>query len=388
MVIKAFENSNRVGAIGGGLGLGHVDLGGPISSSPGDILGDVTRIYNNVLENYPEIETDFPNFKKLFGTADLCQCTHCRSVYSPAAYLTDLLNFLNNRNSIQSAYRSTNLPASGPTYIRTIKETLFYSAGYNDNTSVNKSLLYRRRADIGEIELTCSNSNTPMPYIDLACEILEDAIEEKIYESYLLPSNPTGNDKSEYVEIIRSFGLEIIDDCEIQELVNTMHGSFARILIVRDVNHSYLLIESNGYAVPTGTFGQNVVKIRELKQTRKTANQLKAKPEYTNYNVYDILKSQKFPFDLPFDLAWTEVNSALKQLGVPRTTLIDYFSTDAGKEYLHACEYFNISKVEADIIFNEIDTGDIADYWMSKKGNRCFKTILRYRFTSYKLLFL
>jgi hypothetical protein len=36
-----------------------------------------------------------PDWATLFGRLDLCECRHCRSVYSPAAYLVDLLQFLN-----------------------------------------------------------------------------------------------------------------------------------------------------------------------------------------------------------------------------------------------------------------------------------------------------
>ncbi|HXR81520.1 MAG TPA: hypothetical protein VN763_11400, partial [Saprospiraceae bacterium] len=36
-----------------------------------------------------------PNLQTLFGSLDYCECTHCRSVYSPAAYFVDVMHFLN-----------------------------------------------------------------------------------------------------------------------------------------------------------------------------------------------------------------------------------------------------------------------------------------------------
>ena len=36
----------------------------------------------------------FPTMESLFGSLDFCECEHCRSVLSPAAYLVDLLQFL------------------------------------------------------------------------------------------------------------------------------------------------------------------------------------------------------------------------------------------------------------------------------------------------------
>jgi peptidoglycan hydrolase-like protein with peptidoglycan-binding domain len=99
---------------------------------------------------------DFPNLQTMFGSLDLCQCDDCRSVLSPAAYLVDILHFLNQRLS------------NGPA---------------NPSRSV-KDVLFDRRPDLGRIELSCPNTNVPLPYIDLANEILEDAVNP--------PASPTG----------------------------------------------------------------------------------------------------------------------------------------------------------------------------------------------------
>jgi hypothetical protein len=93
------------------------------------------------------IESDggVPDMETLFGSLDLCDCEYCRSVYSPAAYLTDILHFLKDRPS-KIAGKSA------------------------------KDVLFARRPDLGEIELTCENTNTPLPYVDLANEVLENAV--------------------------------------------------------------------------------------------------------------------------------------------------------------------------------------------------------------------
>ena len=38
------------------------------------------------------VTKDFPNLKSLFKLADVCACEHCRSVYSPAAYMVEILD--------------------------------------------------------------------------------------------------------------------------------------------------------------------------------------------------------------------------------------------------------------------------------------------------------
>lgn len=90
-----------------------------------------------------------PTIATLFGSLDFCDCKHCRSVLSPAAYLVDLLAYLNNA-----------------------------VAGDGD-TALEK--LFERRPDIGNIELNCENTNTPLPYLDLVNEVLEDAVVPRTY---------------------------------------------------------------------------------------------------------------------------------------------------------------------------------------------------------------
>ncbi|MBK8025106.1 MAG: hypothetical protein IPK19_27805 [Chloroflexi bacterium] len=83
----------------------------------------------------------YASLEKLFGDG-LCACEHCRSILSPAAYLVDLLHYLD----------LPNLPA-----------------GLNNPLTV----LLERRPDIQHLPLTCENTNTALPYIDIVNETLE-----------------------------------------------------------------------------------------------------------------------------------------------------------------------------------------------------------------------
>jgi hypothetical protein len=91
-----------------------------------------TAILNNHIANY----------SNLFGSPDICECEHCRSVYSPAAYFVDLMQFL---------WRS--MPQNG------VKSAL--------------DVFEERRPDLFHMPLTCENTNTVIPYIDLANEVME-----------------------------------------------------------------------------------------------------------------------------------------------------------------------------------------------------------------------
>lgn len=87
-----------------------------------------------------------PNLNDLFGSNDHCACQECQSVYSPAAYLTDVLRFLGEKNSTST------------------------------NPKTAREILLERRPDIDDIDLNCENAHTLIPYIDLVCEILENQV--------------------------------------------------------------------------------------------------------------------------------------------------------------------------------------------------------------------
>src|SRR4051812_12777927 len=78
------------------------------------------------------------DFQDLFGNQDGCACDECRSVLGAPAYFVDVMRRLNGAAS----------SLVSPT----------------------------RRQDLGLTELSCENTLTALPYIDLACEVLETAI--------------------------------------------------------------------------------------------------------------------------------------------------------------------------------------------------------------------
>lgn len=86
---------------------------------------------------------DYPTIQGLFGDLDSCACQSCGSVLSPAAYLVDLLQFIKT---------AADAPSSA------------FAA------------LMQRRPDLIDIELTCENTETELPQLDLVLETLENAV--------------------------------------------------------------------------------------------------------------------------------------------------------------------------------------------------------------------
>lgn len=79
-----------------------------------------------------------PDWRNLFGSLDLCECQHCQSVYSPAAYFVDLLNIL-----------------------------------LGQNKGAPRKEIFRRRPDLRYTKLSCEHTENLIPYIDLVNEVLE-----------------------------------------------------------------------------------------------------------------------------------------------------------------------------------------------------------------------
>lgn len=97
----------------------------------------------------------------LFGDADFCECGECNSVYSPASYFVELLNYLRNNNLDDDPN------APGP-----IKR----KPDPKDISGTPLEKLFDRRPDLGCLELTCENTNTLIPYVDLVNEVMENYV--------------------------------------------------------------------------------------------------------------------------------------------------------------------------------------------------------------------
>ncbi len=107
---------------------------------------DYNSVTTNVTPALPAQVDAIPNWSTLFGSPSFCSCSDCRSVYSPAAYFVDILQFLKqNATEIGSA-------------------------------RTGKDVFFAHRPDLGTLELSCDNTNVPLPYIDLINELLENII--------------------------------------------------------------------------------------------------------------------------------------------------------------------------------------------------------------------
>jgi hypothetical protein len=222
------------------------------------------------------------DLEALFGDQGYCKCKHCDSFFSPSAYLTDLFLYLNKVKVNQSG------------------------ASADEDTALEK--LFKRRPDLGNIELSCENSHTPLPYIDLVNEVLE-------------------------AEIVLSF-----------------------------YEQRQVTIFGKNYTLP----------VAPVPQTKSDAATLKAYPQHIKTAAYTpLLEGENnegigFPWILPFNMWTMEVRTYLEHLGVLRADLMDTILGGAAGDPAIAAEYLNILPEEQAILnSNTANTETTKKYWNS-----------------------
>jgi hypothetical protein len=158
-----------------GTGIGAIDAlinkNGKLNINQSFLFGDTDE--NNVENNgkgNPNINWDL-----LFGDADICECGECNSVYSPAAYFVELLQYLRN-NNLEKVDKFND-----PKNKRDISGTPLEE-------------LLKRRPDLGCLELTCKNAYTLLPYVDLVNEVLENYVVHKRPKAFNVEEDQTSGE--------------------------------------------------------------------------------------------------------------------------------------------------------------------------------------------------
>ncbi|HZM75062.1 MAG TPA: neuraminidase-like domain-containing protein [Candidatus Limnocylindrales bacterium] len=141
-----------------------------------------------------------PTLEGLFGELDYCECEHCRSVLSPAAYLVDLLSFIDPDESVwQTTTSKWATQHGGATYpfgsMAEQNEWLQEHPGQQLPVPETPfSRLIKKRPDLPNLPLTCENTHTVLPYIDVVNEILEFSV---AFPQGALPARDVGTAESD-----------------------------------------------------------------------------------------------------------------------------------------------------------------------------------------------
>ncbi|HKR14181.1 MAG TPA: neuraminidase-like domain-containing protein [Pyrinomonadaceae bacterium] len=278
------------------------------------------------------VSKDFPNLKTLFNLADVCACEHCRSVYSPAAYMVEILQFLDNRSVIDL---NTNAP------------------------NIAKDVLFERRPDLGDIDLGCENATTPVPYIDLVCELLEEAIAPDPGVAFtgnlsVGPDPLTGKISNALLSALVAAKIPVTDQALIFHTETT--GGFPSNTL------PHYLRDKEAVCKIVNTGGNNYV-VKRLRQTLASAEELAAAPAYVNQAAYDELKDKSFVFVLPFDLNDAEAHGYFSRFDIERHVLMSDFQVSGTPDDVEiAAARFGLTETERFLIVGP-DTADQHLHW-------------------------
>ncbi len=280
---------------------------------------------------------DLPDLATIFGSFDTCECEDCQSVYSPAAYLTDLLNWLSK-------------DIVGPS------TTSFKKGIVGLKDRVVSSTTKNRRRDILSLYLNCKNTNTTLPYIDLVNEILSLNIMAAPYDrgnynasSNLFPS--TGGSGTS--------GAVAKGDIWTISVAGTLGGT---AITVGDTIRA--LVDAPGQTA--ANWARSANSYLEL-QTTKTAEELLAEPEERSWfsSQHATLHASAYPWVLPYNYAFDQVVSLMKALGRPYPTLIHDLSkaTDQKNTSFWARTYLEINEQLETLLINTSSTSAYITYW-------------------------
>ncbi|NUQ23477.1 MAG: hypothetical protein HUU34_05965 [Saprospiraceae bacterium] len=300
---------------------------------------DIHAIENaGMARDLEAVNKKFPNLQSLFQLTDVCACDHCRSVYGPAAYLVEILQFLENRSVINTITGSTGQLA--------------------------KNVLFERRPDLGEIDLGCENANTPVPYIDLVCELLEEAVAPDPGIAYtgalsIGPDPLTGKISNDLLTELQrpSASIPVSDQAQIyrtedETTINGPEVAPYKPHYLRDKKAVCKIIHNGG----------SDYSIFRLRQTLSSAEELAAAPEYVNTYAYNELRSQSYAFQLPFDLNHVEAKAYFNRFGISRTSLMKTFQTPALSDESIAAERLGLTDAERILIVTP-DAPNQQYYW-------------------------
>jgi hypothetical protein len=235
------------------------------------------------------VSRDNPNLKSLFHLVDLCECQDCKSVTSASAYVVDVVQFLKNRLVVDT------------------------TAGPPVATKTAKDVLFARRPDLGDLDLSCDNTNIELPQIDVANELLEDIVAPDPGFAWT-GALAAGAAPAGLVTALVGQGFPFTSAAFVQG--PDLAGAFA----VRDAK----LV---GKLTPTGV---NTWNVRLLRQTTQSAAALAAAPQYQNDAAYTTLVGSQIAFHLPFDLYHQESRGYFDQFGLARSDLMRALATAAG----------------------------------------------------------
>jgi hypothetical protein len=261
-----------------------------------------------------------PTYKTLFGTLSEAHFKNNQSVFSASAYFTDLLGFIDG---------------------------------------LSRENIFSRRPELKEIELTDGNAETILPYIDVAIEILENAISPRMF-FFEIPKFSTFV-PPELAAELNERAIDVSAGAEVKPIEND--DSYLSTGSWR-VHFSY---KSNS------DLGAEGYLVTMYPQTSKESSDLSVMPEHRNPLAYKAMSNLYFPLQLPINPAADEVQETLRLLGTSKCDSIIALRVESEKRYKDlVCANLGISNEVKDLLefkspseYNACELWGLQEDWVS-----------------------
>jgi hypothetical protein len=262
----------------------------------------------------------FPNWVTLFGNLNQCACMQCQTALSPGAYLVDLLEFVDG---------------------------------------APKKTLFERRPDLEDVELTCTNTNTVLPYIDLVNEALE-AVVAPLAADFTVTGGvvaildaAAGDDPAVVLPAMTTLRAEMASrGYTLAEKARVKIGA-ANTSATRE-----WAIEDDAWRFSIRQTGASAFKLYPSPQTSANNDSLEVFPEHVNAAAYTKLDSAIFPFNLPLNLGREETQIFLKAKNVPHHQVLEAFNVLNRDQELQepsiGLSYLELGASEASAILGQV----------------------------------
>ena len=212
-------------------------------------------------------------------------------------------------------------------------------------------VLFEKRPDLEHIELTCDNTTTQVPYVDLAREILEHTVEQRKFNF------PDGANIGDVLDTLTN--KKEVPDSFLTIFANNGY-SLAKKASVRPEpflegqRQTWLILDS-GWAFRVEYLGTGSgFEVFAWPQTSWTEDELRANPEHVHNPAYAKLRRAVYPWDLPLNRPVEETRVYLGHFGVKRAELMETFLGGASPapltEQSIANEKLGLTQQEVDII--------------------------------------
>ena len=118
-----------------------------------DVARDKTTTPIRAIPSAADFFMPLKGFAALINEQPWCNCEHCQSVLSPAAYFVDLMYYI---------------------------EQHILKDSFSNGRETDTLHLHVRRRDLWDLELTCKNTDEYVPYLDVVNEVLERYVWETL----------------------------------------------------------------------------------------------------------------------------------------------------------------------------------------------------------------